>query len=110
MNTLALSVFERTREIGLLRAVGMTRSQTWVMVCVEAILISLIGATLGLALGAGLGTAVAVALKSQGLELAIPTGFVVVLIVVGILAGLVASILPAYRAARLNVLNAISTE
>jgi putative ABC transport system permease protein len=110
INTLALSVYERTREIGLLRAVGMTRGQARRMVRFEAVLISLIGAALGLVLGVGLGAAVAQALASEGLELAIPITFVAQLVVAGIIAGIAASILPARRAARLDVLTAIAHE
>lgn len=110
INTLALSVFERTREIGLLRAVGMTRWQTRTMITLESIMIALIGAVLGLMLGIGLGEATAYALREQGLQLALPVTFMVALVVVGIVAGIVAAVLPARRAARLDVLQAISTE
>jgi len=110
VNTLALSIFERTRELGLLRAVGMTRWQIRRMITAEAVIIALVGALLGMLLGLSLGYSSVRALRSEGLEFAIPQGFVIVLVVVGIIAGLLSSILPARRAARLNVLDAIATD
>ena len=110
VNTLALSVFERTREIGLLRAVGMTRWQIRRMVMMESVLISTLGSALGITLGISLGLALAVALHSEGMILAIPGLFVLAIVAAGIIAGLIASILPARRAARLSVLQAIASE
>jgi putative ABC transport system permease protein len=111
INTLALSVLERTRELGLLRAVGLSRAQTMRMVTVEAMVISIFGALLGLAVGAGLGTAVVRALSDEGItNLALPwTQMVTYLILAGIV-GVVAAVLPAIRAARVNVLQAIAYE
>ncbi len=109
VNTLALSVYERTRELGLLRAVGMSRKQVRQMIRYEAVLIALLGAVLGLAVGIGLGTALVTALKDDGItKLAVPVGLLLFFIVLAALAGVVAALLPARRAARMNVLAAIS--
>jgi putative ABC transport system permease protein len=110
-NTLALSVFERTRELGLLRAVGMSRRQARSMIRWESVIIAVIGALLGLVIGAFFGWALVEALASEGItELAIPGGQLIVYVVLAALAGIVAAIPPARRAARLNVLDAIATE
>ncbi len=110
-NTLALSVFERTRELGLLRAVGMSRRQTRRMVRWEAAIVSLFGAVLGVAVGIVFGVAAASALPGSFLDrIAIPTGTLVGLLVLAVVAGLAAAIFPARRAARLDVLKAITTE
>ena len=111
VNTLALSVFERTREIGLLRAVGMASSQVRRMIRLEAVVIALFGAMLGVLLGIGYGTALVQALHSQGINsTAIPAGQLVIYLVIGVVAGITAAWWPARRAGRLNVLNAIATE
>jgi putative ABC transport system permease protein len=111
MNTLALSVFERTRELGLLRAVGMGRRQMRWMVRWEAVVISLFGAVLGVTVGTFFGIALRKAIAEWGVEaLTIPWGTLVILTVVGGVFGLVAAALPARRAARLNVLEAIAYE
>jgi len=110
-NTLALSVFERTRELGLLRAVGMARKQVRAMVRWEAVIIAIIGACLGLAIGVFFGWALVTALESEGItELSIPVGQLLSYVAVAGLAGVIAALPPARRAARLNVLEAISTE
>ncbi len=110
-NTLALSVFERTRELGLLRAVGMSRRQTRRMIRWESAIVSLFGAVLGVVVGIGFGLAASSALPDSFLnQIAIPTGSLVILIVVAIVAGLLAAIFPARRASRLDVLQAITTE
>ena len=110
VNTLALSVFERTRELGLLRAVGMTRPQLRRMIRYEAVIIAVFGSLLGLGLGIAFGVAMVSALKSEGINLAFPIGQLVVFLVLAGFAGLVAGIPPARRAARLDVLEAISHE
>ncbi len=111
VNTLMLSVFERTREIGLLRAVGMSRRQVRTMVRTEAVILSVFGALLGVVLGTGLGVALSRSLADQGLTATtVPVGQLVVFVVLAALLGLVAAGWPARRAARLDVLGAISAE
>jgi putative ABC transport system permease protein len=110
VNTLALSVFERTREIGLLRAVGLSRGQLSATITIEAVATAVFGAVLGAALGLGLGVALQRGLRSQGLEvLAIPWGTILVVLALSAVAGVVAAVLPALRAVRLDVLKAIAT-
>jgi putative ABC transport system permease protein len=109
-NTLALSVVERRRELGLLRAVGMQRSQVRSGVRWEAVLIALLGTAVGTALGLGFGWALVKALSSEGIDrLAIPGTRLVIVAVVAAVAAVVAAALPARRAARLDVLDAISS-
>ncbi len=108
-NTLALSIFERTRELGLLRAVGMTRRQLKSTVRLEAVIIALFGTTLGLAIGGFFGWSIVRALASEGIDqLVIPVPTLAVVTVIAALSGVAASVLPARRAARLDVLGAIS--
>jgi putative ABC transport system permease protein len=107
VNTLALSVVERTREIGMLRAVGMTRRQTRKMVRHESIVTALIGATLGAGVGLFLGAMTVQALKSEGLSFTLPLSTLIAFVVVAVVAGTIAAIMPARRAARLDVLNAL---
>ena len=110
VNTLALSVFERTRELGMLRAVGMTRRQVRRMVRHESVITALIGAALGLPLGILLALLVTQALSEYDLQFAIPTGALITFVIVSVIAGIVAAILPARRAARLRVLEALQYE
>jgi putative ABC transport system permease protein len=111
INTLALSVIERTRELGLLRAVGLGRWQTIRMITVESVVLSIFGALLGVAVGVGLGFLVFKALSDQGLkDFALPWTQMITYLVLGAVIGLVAAVLPAIRAVRLNVLEAISYE
>jgi putative ABC transport system permease protein len=110
-NTLALSIYERTRELGLLRAVGTTRGQLRSIVRSEALIISLFGAIEGLVLGMVFGWAIVVAMHSEGItQLSIPVGQLLAVAVLAGLAGVVAAIAPSRRAARLNVLQAVTTE
>ena len=107
-NTLALSVFERTREIGLLRAVGMSRAQIRSSVRWESVLIAMLGTVLGTVIGLGFGYAMVEALKDQGIgTLSIPTTQLGYVIVVAAFAAVLAAAVPAYRAARLDVLDSI---
>jgi putative ABC transport system permease protein len=110
VNTLVLSVFERTRELGMLRAVGMTRRQVRRMIRHESVITALIGAALGLPLGIFLALLVTRALSQYDLQVAIPAASLLGFVIVAILAGLVAAILPARRAARLRVLEALQYE
>jgi putative ABC transport system permease protein len=110
VNTLVLSVFERTRELGMLRAVGMTRRQVRRMIRHESVITSLIGAALGMVIGVFLSALVAQALKDEGVSFSLPAGTLIVFLFVAIIAGVLAAILPARRAARLNVLNALQYE
>jgi putative ABC transport system permease protein len=110
VNTLALSVFERTRELGMLRAVGMTRRQVRRMVRHESVITALIGAALGLPLGIFLAALVTNALGQYDLRFALPVGQLIVLSVVAVIAGLLAAITPARRAARLDPLKALQYE
>jgi putative ABC transport system permease protein len=110
-NTLALSVFERTREVGLLRAVGMTRRQVRRMVRWESVIVALFGAVLGLVVGTGFGWAVVTALEEEGIDrLVIPGGQLAIYVVAAGVAGVVAAVFPAWRAARLDVLRAVTSE
>lgn len=110
-NTMALSVFERTREFGLLRAVGMSRRALKRTVRWEAIIVSVFGATLGIVVGVPLGLGVANALPDTFItKTIIPTGTIVTILVASILVGMFAAIFPARRAAKLDVLQAIATQ
>jgi putative ABC transport system permease protein len=111
INTLALSVLERTRELGLLRAVGMSRRQVKRMVRVESVVIAIFGGLLGLVVGGVFGVALQRALVNEGVtELSFPIGQLLVYLLLAALAGVLAAWLPARRASRLNVLGAIATE
>jgi putative ABC transport system permease protein len=110
-NTMALSVFERTREFGLLRAVGMNRRSLKRTVRWEAIIVSVFGATLGIVVGVPLGIGVANALPDTFItQTVIPTGTIITILVASILVGMFAAIFPARRAAKLDVLQAIATQ
>ncbi|KAB2379665.1 ABC transporter permease [Actinomadura montaniterrae] len=111
VNTLALSVIERTREIGLLRAIGISRRQLRRMIRIESIVIAVFGAVLGMGIGVAFGAALQNALKGQGLGvLAVPYGTLGVYLVVAAVIGVLAALWPAWRAGRMDVLKAISTE
>ncbi len=110
VNTLALSVLERTRELGMLKAIGMTRRQVRRMVRHESVITALIGSVLGILVGMFLAALSTTALSDQGMRFAVPVGALVAFTVVAIVAGMLAAILPARRAARLNVLEALQYE
>lgn len=111
INTLGLSIFERRRELGLLRAVGMSRRQVKRMIRWESVIIAILGAVLGLVIGVFFGWSLQQALVDQGVtELRIPVGQLAVYLVFAGLAGVIAAIWPARRAAKMNVLEAISYE
>ena len=110
-NTLQLSVYERTRELGLLRSVGSLRSQVRSMVRWEAVIIALFGTVGGLLLGVAFGWAIVHGLgRDQHLLFAVPAGRIVLIMIVGAVAGVLAALRPASRASRLNILQAIATE
>jgi putative ABC transport system permease protein len=110
VNTLALSVFERTREIGMLRAVGTTRRQIRRMVRYESVITAVIGGILGAVLGIVVAWIVTVGLSDQGIVFSVPVGQVIVAVIVAAITGILAAVLPARRAARLNVLQALQYE
>jgi putative ABC transport system permease protein len=111
VNTLALSVVERTREIGLLRAIGLSRRQLRRMIRLESVVIALFGALLGLGLGMGWGAAAQKLLALEGLGvLDIPWPTIISVFLGSAFVGLVAALVPAFRAGRMNVLNAIAAE
>jgi len=111
VNTLGLSIYERTRELGLLRAVGMSRRQVKRMIRWESVIIAVFGAVVGIAIGVLFGWALQQALRNQGVtEFVLPVGQLVVYLVLAGLAGVLAAIWPARRAAKLDVLEAISYE
>jgi putative ABC transport system permease protein len=117
VNTLVLSIVERTRELGALRAIGMTRTQMRRMVRHESVITALIGAAMGIALGIGLAALVirrlsdySVSTGGDGMHLAFPIGSLVAFTLVAVVAGVAAAALPARRAGRLNVLSALQYE
>jgi putative ABC transport system permease protein len=110
VNTLVLSVFERTRELGMLRAIGMSRRQTRRMVRHESIIVALIGSVSGMIVGLCLAGLVTAALAGEGVTFSLPVGTLVAFLIVTVIAGMLAAILPARRASRLNVLEALQYE
>ncbi|HEY2939357.1 MAG TPA: FtsX-like permease family protein [Gaiellaceae bacterium] len=110
INTLVLTIYERTREIGMLRAVGMTRTQIRMMIRYESIVTALMGAALGIVVGTFLAALVTHALSSDGIVFAFPVLQVVYFVLAAIVVGVLAAVLPARRAAGLNVLQALQYE
>ena len=110
INTLGLSVIERTREIGLLRAVGMSRRKLRQMIAIESVTIALLGAVLGMALGVVIGVLLRAALSDDLTSLGLPLGQLAAFLVVSVVVGVLAAVIPAVRASRMKVLEAISTE
>ena len=110
VNTLVLSVFERTRELGMLRTIGMTRRQARRMIRHESVITALIGAALGLPLGVFLAALVTQALSQYDVGMSVPVPMLVAFTVVAILAGIAAAVIPARRASRLDVLDALHYE
>jgi putative ABC transport system permease protein len=111
INTLLLSIVERTHEIGLLRAVGMSRGQVRSAVRWESVIVAVFGALLGLVLGLFFGWTMVRALEDQGItDFAVPGGQLLAIVIVAAVLGVVAAVYPAHRAAKLDVLDAISTE
>jgi len=109
-NTLALSIYERTRELGLLRAVGMTRPQLKRMVRSEAIIIALFGTLMGVVIGVVFGRVIIESLSDQGISFTAPVVQLITYVVLAGLAGLLAGTFPARRAAKLDILRAIASE
>jgi putative ABC transport system permease protein len=110
VNTLVLSVFERTRELGMLRAVGMTRRQVRRMIRHESIVTALIGGAMGIGVGVFLAVLTTQALSDEGVVLAIPWKTIALFVLLTIVAGILAAVLPARRASRLNILKALQYE
>jgi putative ABC transport system permease protein len=111
VNTLMLSVFERTHEIGLLRAVGMKRRQIRAMIRSEAVILAIFGAVIGIIIGTGLGIALVSSLRTQGIsDTVVPVSSLVVFLVLAAVLGVFAAIWPARRAARLDILAAIASD
>jgi len=110
VNTLTLSIYERTRELGMLRAVGMTPEQVRGLIRSESAITATIGTIIGIAVGLGLAWIVTRALTEQGIVFSVPWLQVAVLLVLGLIAGVLAALPPAARAARLDVLAAIAHE
>jgi putative ABC transport system permease protein len=110
VNTLVLAIYERTRELGLLRAVGMSKRQVRRIVRYESVITALIGAVLGTVLGVFFAVIISRPLAGEGFELSFPVGTLVILLILAGLAGVLAAITPARRASKLNVLEALAYE
>jgi putative ABC transport system permease protein len=110
-NSMALSTYERIHELGLLRAVGMTRRQVRAAVRWEAVLVALLGTGLGIIIGVFFGWSISVTIRDAGLgTFTLPVTPLVVIVALAVIGGVVAALRPAHRAARLDVLRAIATE
>ena len=110
VNTMVLSVFERTREIGMLRTIGMTRRQARRMIRHESVITALIGAAMGLGLGLFLSGLITQAMSDYELSFSVPIPVLAAFTLVAVIAGIGAAIMPARRASRLNVLDALQYE
>lgn len=110
VNTLVLAVYERTREIGLVRAIGMSRGQVRATVRFESVITSIIGAIMGIVVGIVFAWVVTTRFAGQGITFSIPSGQLAVFLVLAVLVGVIAAILPARRAARIDILQAINYE
>jgi putative ABC transport system permease protein len=110
VNTLSLTIFERTRELGMLRAIGTSRSQVRRLIRYETVVTALLGAFVGALVGLGLGIAAILALADEGLMLSVPVALPVAVLLIAVVLGVLAAILPARRAARLNVIEALQYE
>ena len=111
VNTLALSVIERTREVGLLRAIGLSRGQLRLMITLESVVIAVLGAVLGVVLGICFGIAMMYAVRDEGLEvISLPWAQLAVFLAASVVVGVLAAVFPSRRAGRLDVLRAIATE
>jgi putative ABC transport system permease protein len=110
VNTLVLAVYERTREIGLLRAIGSSRRQVRATVRYESVITSIIGALMGIVVGIAFAWVITTRFAGQGITFSIPGGQLVVFLIVGVIVGVIAAILPARRAARIDILQAIHYE
>jgi putative ABC transport system permease protein len=109
-NTLTLSIHERTRELGMLRAIGMSRRQVRTMIRYESVITALIGGVVGIVIGVIFATLIAQPLKGEGFTLSYPVGSLIGLLVVAAIFGVLAAVLPARRAARLDVLESLQYE
>jgi putative ABC transport system permease protein len=110
VNSLVLSIFERTREIGMLRAIGLSRRQTRRMVRYESVITSVIGGILGVVVGLFFGFVMAKGLENQGIQFSVPVGQLIIFLIVSAVVGVLAAILPARRASRIKVLEALQYE
>jgi putative ABC transport system permease protein len=110
VNTLVLSIHERTREIGMLRAIGTSRRQIRRMIRYESVITAMLGGVLGVAIGLLLGAMTTQALADEGLRFEVPVGSIVAFLLLAIVAGVLAAIPPARRASRLNVLESLAYE
>jgi len=110
VNTLSLTIFERTRELGMLRAIGTSRSQVRRMIRYESVVTALLGAVVGAVIGLVLGVATVLALEDEGLDLAVSPSLPITVLVAGILIGVVAAIGPARRASKVDVIQALQYE
>lgn len=110
VNTLILTIHERTREIGMLRAIGTSRSQVRRMIRYESVITAMIGAIIGAAIGLVLAVVAVLALEDEGLVLSVPYPLLVILLILAALAGVAAAIAPARRAARINIMEALLYE